>query len=330
MPRRQFLAGCLGAAASLAIPGAPAAASARRPFCWLMIEADEILKSQGAAPLLALCRQADGYGYNGLWLWDSNLWDRLLPDDYQQTTTELQEGLGRLNWTLHVEMCGNHGSSLVSYTGDPTIVEPHQWQQYHYTCLSHPRVHEIWEEQLVRAKRLYAPIGWHLWYDEIRVAGVCDRCRASGKTTGQLLTEHARKTIAMFRRVSPGTLLSVWNDMFDPYINAKRPYYNVKEGFEGTWNAIDRDILIINYTISDELWERSRKSLSFWARRGNRQIVAGYYDHASYRPEPLNAAGERRLIRRAQSIPGLAGFMYSTWRNQFDHLQEYLVRDGWA
>jgi len=118
--------------------------------------------------------------------------------------------------------------------------------------------------------------------------------------------------------------------MFDPYINAKRPYYNVKEGFEGTWNAIDRDILIINYTISDELWERSRKSLSFWARRGNRQIVAGYYDHASYRPEPLNAAGERRLIRRAQSIPGLAGFMYSTWRNQFDHLQEYLVRDGWA
>src|SRR5438128_4737460 len=98
LSRRRLLLDGLGAAACIALPGLAGAASPRRPYCWLMIEADEILKGQGAAPLLELCRKADGCGYNGLWLWDSNLWDRVLPDDYERTTTELQEGLRRLNW----------------------------------------------------------------------------------------------------------------------------------------------------------------------------------------------------------------------------------------
>ena len=131
-------------------------------------------------------------------------------------------------------MCGNHGSSLVSYTGDPTIVEPHKWQQ----DLLHLPVASTGARDLggtlVRAMRTLCPDRLDLWYDEIRVAGVCDRCRASGKTTGQLLTEacaqdhsHVPASIARNDLSASGTTCSIRTSM------RSDRYYTVKEGFEG-------------------------------------------------------------------------------------------------
>src|SRR5262249_8547022 len=155
-----------------------------------------------------------------------------------------------LNFTLMIEMCPR-GAQLIGWCGDESICEPKpanrtpEERDYRYLCLSHPGVLPIWEEQLKRAEEIYHPAGWLLMYDEIRVAGSCDRCKRTGKTAAQLLTEHTRRAIEMVRRVTPDRVIAVWNDMYDPYHNAKPGnYYHVKGGFGGAWDAIDKEILI--------------------------------------------------------------------------------------
>src|SRR5207253_8185077 len=143
-----------------------------------------------------------------------------------------------------------------------------------------------------------------------------ERCRASGKTPAELLAEHARRTIAMCRRVTPGAIVAVWNDMFDPYHNAKAgPYYHVPPGFSGAWEGIDRDVLILN-------WNDKLESFRFWSERGNPQIFAGYYDGE------LGSSKEASLTRQAAQLPGVIGWMYTTWKGDFREMRPYLALSG--
>src|SRR5205823_13068357 len=97
--------------------------------------------------------------------------------------------------------------------------EPHPREhEYRYACLAHPGVFQVWEEQMRRAEAIYHPMWWLLQcYDEIRVAHTDQRCADSDLSPGELLREHVRKALAMCRRVTPGRVIAVWNDMFDPY-----------------------------------------------------------------------------------------------------------------
>jgi sugar phosphate isomerase/epimerase len=52
----------------------------------------------------------------------------------------------------------------------------------------------------------------------------------------------------------------------------------------------------------------------FFSQRGNRQIIAGFYD------EPLENV--TAWLESAGKVPGVDGFMYTTWRNDFSKLEE--------
>jgi hypothetical protein len=311
------------AAAEKPAPDGSAAGTREGATCrWFMVEAGDLMyDAGGGARVAALCQRAKSAGYNGLLLWDSNLWMKRLPPAYVENARSLKAALEKLNFTLMIEMCPR-GIHLLNWSGDPSILEPKpasrtpEEREYRYFCLSHPGVIPIWEEQIRRAEQIYHPQGWLLMYDEIRVACADERCRKSGKTPAELLAEHARETIAMVRRATPGRVVAIWNDMFDPYHNARAGrYYHVDKGFSGSWEGIDKEVLVIN-------WNDKIESFRFWAERGNPQIFAGYYDGE------LGPEKEGSLARQARALPGMIGWMYTTWNGNFSQMEPYLALSG--
>jgi hypothetical protein len=59
---------------------------------------------------------------------------------------------------------------------------------------------------------------------------------------------------------------------------------------------------------------KREKSLNFFATRGNRQIIAGFYD------EPLENI--TFWLESARKVPNIDGFMYTTWKNDYSKLEE--------
>ena len=84
--------------------------------------------------------------------------------------------------------------------------------------------------------------------------------------------------------------------MFDPYHNAIRNFDLVRGDLAGSWEDSPRDVVIVN-------WNGSHRdaSLRFFARRGHRQIIAGYFDGA---PDDV-----RDWLRSARGVPGVIGVM---------------------
>jgi hypothetical protein len=309
--------GPLGAAPAAAQAGEqwPSLSRANR---WMMVEAEPLMdRIGGGDQVVALCRRGRRVGYNGLLLWDSNLWERELPAAYMENARVLKAGLRELGFTLVVQMCPR-GQSVARWSGDWSMVEPRpidphpEEKDYRYLCLAHPGVIPVWEEQIRRAEEIYHPMGWLLQYDEIRVAGTDARCRATGRTPGSLLRDHVQRAVAMVRRVTPGRLVAVWSDMFDPYFNATtRRYYHVNGSLAAAAGAVDRDVLILS-------WNDKPESFPYWSSRGNRQIVPLYFDH-----DDMTPAQERSLIQTAVRYPGVVGWMYATWRRQYFELEAY-------
>jgi len=143
-------------------------------------------------------------------------------------------------------------------------------------------------------------------YDEIRSMNWDESCRRRHLTPGRILAEHVRRAA----RLLEGSTVYVWNDMFDPYHNAVSRYYLVNGDLAGSWEGLGRDIVIVN-------WNAPRKnaSLRFFARRGHRQIIAGYFDG---KPEAI-----REWLLAASGVPGVIGVMYTTWRPRWDDLEAF-------
>jgi hypothetical protein len=57
------------------------------------------------------------------------------------------------------------------------------------------------------------------------------------------------------------------------------------------------------------------RSLPFFADRGHRQILAGFYDAPVARLDPWLAA--------ARNVHGPHGLMYTTWRSDFSKLEAF-------
>jgi hypothetical protein len=57
------------------------------------------------------------------------------------------------------------------------------------------------------------------------------------------------------------------------------------------------------------------KSLEFFARRGHRQVIAGYYDS-----DPKEV---RRWLESAAKVDGVIGVMYTTWRSAYEDIEAF-------
>jgi len=178
-------------------------------------------------------------------------------------------------------------------------------------CLSQPGTHARLEDEARRARAFWGAGGYMMMHDEIRAMNWDAACRSRKLAPGRLLAEHVRTCT----RLLDGARVYVWGDMFDPFQNATRDYDLVNGDLTGSWEGLDSGVVIVNWNAG-----RIRSSLRFFAGRGHRQVIAGYYDGAP--------SGIRPWLAAAAEVDGVVGVMYTTWRHDYDGLEAFARECG--
>ncbi|MBM3881739.1 MAG: hypothetical protein FJ387_18780 [Verrucomicrobia bacterium] len=177
-------------------------------------------------------------------------------------------------------------------------------------CPSEPRTLELLRDQARRMHAAWSARGYFMSHDEIRVLNWCAACRRRGLEAGAIVADNVRTCAGILREVNPGGRIYVWSDMFDPHHNARRDYYLVRGDLAGSWEGLDRDVIIVPW-----YYDKRAASLKFFAERGHRQLIAGYYD-----AQPERA---RNWLEAATPYPGIQGIMYTTWQRKFTDLEKF-------
>jgi hypothetical protein len=181
-----------------------------------------------------------------------------------------------------------------------------------FACWNEPKMWTIMGRNLKTCHEVMRPDGYMMAHDELRHMGWDASCRKTGKTCGQMLAANVKRCTEMIRKEDPGKPIYVWSDMFDPNHNAadKGKYYLVRgeAPFVGSWEGLDKDVIIMN-------WIAQEKTLAWFAGRGHKQILCGYYD----------APSEKMIdwLKMAVKYPNVSGVMYTTWANDFHELAKY-------
>ncbi|HIE52878.1 MAG TPA: hypothetical protein EYP85_14080 [Armatimonadetes bacterium] len=177
-------------------------------------------------------------------------------------------------------------------------------------CLSEPKVYDLLRDQAERVQRLLSPRGFFMSHDEMRVANWCAACQARKMRPGQLLADNVRRCVEILRAVNPRATIYVWSDMFDPFHNARGDYYLVNGSWEGSWEGLPSGVVIVNW-----FFRERKRNLPWFAQRGHRQILAGYYDKRQfYTPQ---------WLAEARGVSGIIGVMYTTWRSEYKDLEGF-------
>ncbi len=100
--------------------------------------------------------------------------------------------------------------------------------------------------------------------------------------------------------------------MFDPYHNAVNNYYFVRGNLSGSWLGLPSDAIIMNWNLL-----RLSTSTNFFAGRGHRQIIAGYFDSRN------GARSASNELSATQGVSGIVGLMYTTWFDNYTELENY-------
>ena len=99
--------------------------------------------------------------------------------------------------------------------------------------------------------------------------------------------------------------------MFDPHHNAVDSYYLVNGSLEGL--------------VGGSVARRDHRQLerrqgegepAFFAGRGHRQLIAGYYDVD-------DLSNFQTWDAAARDVKGVIGFMYTTWEHKYGLLESY-------
>lgn len=157
-------------------------------------------------------------------------------------------------------------------------------------------------------------------YDEWREGFWDPACISAYKTAGEYMGDVVRKTEAIVRELSPTTTLYVWNDMYDPYHNAKANYYMCNGSLLESWQGVGPNTGIMN-------WLPVRfNNLKFWAgidpayptnRIHRPQILCGYYESLNNIRSWLAALDKAE----AEGVTDVNGFMFTTWVANYADLE---------
>jgi hypothetical protein len=186
------------------------------------------------------------------------------------------------------------------------------------SCITEPKIFADWREEVRQANELLHPAAFFMSHDEMRVMNQCALCQSQHKTPGQLLAWNVHQAAQIIRQIRPDAEIWVWNDMFDPMHNAVDHYYAVNGSLKGSWEGLDRGIGIVN-------WHGGLmgKNCRFFAERGLKQILSGYYDGDE------DGAAIARWLANTKGIPGIAGAMYTTWEDRYEAMDVW-ARKAWG
>lgn len=182
------------------------------------------------------------------------------------------------------------------------------------TCLRHERVFELYKQQIQRIRTVFPNTKtYFLKHAELRLAGWCGLCDDPDVTAGQILAEHVRHVANLVREIQPDAELVVWSDMYDPNHNAVDRYWHTRGSMAESWNGLDQRFIIAN-------WNQGQRdeSLKWFAGRGHRQVIATYYDRSNWETVLTD------WLDAAEGIEGVEGLMYTTWGNDYRHLEDFL------
>ena len=187
-------------------------------------------------------------------------------------------------------------------------------------CFNEPKVWALAEENLKHMHQVMEPDGYVIPHDEIRHMGFDDSCCKANLPMSKMLAENIKRCIAEVRKEDPGKPVYVWSDMFDPLHNAQKTgvYFFVKgDGpWYGAWEGLDKDVIILNWHGGDFAKAGERlEALKFFADRGHKQILCGYYDAPVENIIPW--------LKEAATVKGVTGVMYTTWGNDFSQLEKF-------
>jgi hypothetical protein len=329
-------------------PKPPSPTPAATPYLWVYAKPEGIQNGTDPQSLIDSCKAFQQAGANGILFWDTDPskplpWDPYVRKNYDALSAWASDA----HFDLALEVCpinetieawwGIAGATERGAVGvEELAAAPRSGRALaragggegrRYVCLAEPRVMDVYAQILDNVAALF-PKGSPLvaampFYDEFRLQGTHPRCHKPG---GPLLAAHARKTFDLIRAKLPWARPAAWDDMFNPYSNAKTPYFSVYGGMAGAEAAIDPDVLILNWNTKGDAVD---DAFRYFAERGNEQIFCGYYDGAG--GDGLSVGDERREIRALQAkYPRLVGWMYTTWQANYSQLRTYLTADGWA
>lgn len=177
-------------------------------------------------------------------------------------------------------------------------------------CPSEPKTIELLKDQAQRVHQLFGAGSYFMAHDEIRTFNWCQACQDRHLDAGALLADNLRTCTKILRQTAPGATIYVWSDMFDPNHNARKNYYLVRGDLAGSWEGLAKDVVVV-------LWyfDKRAESMRFFSERGNRMLIAGYYDS-----DPLRI---KQWLKAAARSSGVMGTMYTTWEHNYNDLEAF-------
>ena len=181
------------------------------------------------------------------------------------------------------------------------------------TCMSDPQLYAWLEKSARTIAEVLEPEVWMLGIDEIMAGGTCELCKTSKKDLAHILGECTTKMRDIIRRETPNAEIFVWSDMYDPYHNANVRLGACRGTFEGVGDLIPKDVGMM-------LWygEKVDKSAPYFAERGHCLMGSICCDGKDV------AGAVRKWKNGLSAYPGLRGFMYTTWINEYSKIDTFV------
>jgi hypothetical protein len=182
---------------------------------------------------------------------------------------------------------------------------------------NNPRIYAQMRTVHERLNTEYRPDGFLLDISEVRTGGFEPSDTAFG-SSGAALAASIRRAITDIGEVAPRAKVFFWSDMADENHNAKESFEQINGSLVGTWRGLDpRRVIVLNW------WERTAdinakaaKSLQFFADRGFKQVIAGFYD--------IDVAENHGAWQAAaKGVPGIIGSMYTTYADDFSAVEAF-------
>jgi hypothetical protein len=186
-------------------------------------------------------------------------------------------------------------------------------------ALSEPRTMELLRDHARRVHAAFGAKSYFMEHDEIRLFNWDAASERRHLDAGQLLAANVKACTQILRDLNPGGRIYVWSDMFDPQHNAVKDYYLVHGSLVGSWEGLNPTVGIANWNFGHR-----DESLKFFADRGHRQLIAGYYDN------PLDDL--TKWLDSAVKSGGVDAVMYTTWQDNYNDIErfaEIVKRHAW-